>query len=87
MSSVKQTVNAMAEATVQGSSPDLAFKLTEINMKFKKGLMKDLLPFGLKKHCGSWKNDTCPILFLNMGPPEDWKLLVFTDAAHANLCD
>ena len=70
---------------VQGTRPDLAFELTEISMKFKKGLLKDL--FRAQKTLRQLKMDKCQIMFPNMGPSDEWRLVVFTDAAHANLCD
>ena len=70
---------------VQGTRPDLCFELIELSMKFKKGTVSDLLR--AVKALRRIKDFRCVVLFPRLGSPLHWRMIVFTDAAHANLCD
>jgi hypothetical protein len=71
--------------TVQGSRPDLAFDLVEISMKFKKAVVNDLNK--AMKALRHLKNGKSEIIFPCLENYSHWTLVVFSDAAHANLCD
>ena len=71
---------------VQGSRPDMAFELIEISMKFKCGRVEDLLR--AVKAIRKVSQAKSEVLYpSDIGNPVDWRIIVFTDAAHANLCD
>ena len=70
---------------IQGTRPDLAFELTDLSTKYNKGkvcdLKKAIKVFSRVKEMG------CAITYPKLGNPSNWILLLFTDAAHANLAD
>jgi len=70
---------------VHGSRPDLAFELMDLSTKFNKAKIVDLLQ--ALKAIRKVKNQDSKIFFPNLGDHSSWRLLLFTDAAHANLCD
>ena len=70
---------------VQGTRPDLAYELTKISAKLKNGTLKDLR--SLYKVIRHMKDDNCEIVFPDIGDPTKWKLVVYSDAAHANMSD
>ena len=70
---------------VQGSRPDLVFPLVHISMKFKKAKIVDLLM--VIKVIRHLKDGRSQVFFPNLGASNNWNILVFTDAAHANLDD
>ena len=70
---------------VQGSRPDLAFELIELSMKFRKGQVSDLIK--AIKAVRKLKEGVAKVFFPQLGAPSCWKLLVFSDASHANLSD
>lgn len=71
---------------VQGSRPDLAFDTIDLSTKLKSGTVGDLLQAGklIRKMQEYEQKLFFPSLCL---PVESWKLVVFTDAAHANICN
>ncbi len=71
--------------TVQGSRPDMAFEMVELSTKFRKGTVSDLAR--AIKAVRKLKEETARIFFPPLGDVHCWKVVVFTDAAHANLCD
>ena len=70
---------------VQGTRLDLAFEMIELSTKFRRGAVGDFLlaTKGVKK----LKQGESKAMFPNLGETSEWKLIVFTDAVHANLCD
>ena len=59
--------------------------MVELSTKFRRGVVGDLscATKGVKK----LKQVESKIMFPNLGETAEWKLIVFTDTAHANLCD
>jgi hypothetical protein len=70
---------------VHGSRPDLAFSLIELSTKFKNGTVKDLV--ALKKIVVKAKNSKADIMFPDLGDSSMWKIVVYSDASFANLCE
>jgi transposase InsO family protein len=71
---------------VQGTRPDMVFDLVNMSIKFKSGKVVDLLQ--AIKAIKYVKGGECKILYPNIGPIENgWKLILFSDASHANLDD
>ena len=70
---------------VQGTRPDLAFELVELSMQFKKGDVSDWMK-GVKAIKKAQTSD-CSVCFPMLGDMKDWKIIVFSDAALANLSD
>ncbi len=70
---------------VHGTRPDLAFQLLELSTKFKGGSVEDFLK--VQKILQKAKCSTSVVMFPNLGDPSKWKIIVWTDASHANLCD
>lgn len=70
---------------VHGSRPDMAFELVEISMKFKQGTVADLLR--AEKALRRLRDFKCKVFFPRLGLRQCWRLVVFTDASHANLSD
>ena len=70
---------------VQGTRPDIAFDMVDLSTKFRKGLVGDLIRASKVIH--KLKEDPAVLVFPRMGDPRQWKLVLFTDAAHANLND
>jgi hypothetical protein len=68
---------------VQGSRPDLSYEMTELSTKLKQGTVEDLIR--VIKCVGRMKSEVSMIKFPVLGPYSDRKIVVFTDAALANL--
>ena len=80
-----RTIVGRLNWAVQGTRPDLAFDMIELSTKFKKGTVNDLLRAikcirKLKESCSN-------IIFPTLGSINSWRIIVFSDAAHANLSD
>ena len=69
----------------QGTRPDLVFDMVELSMVFKKGTIGDLVR--ALKLIRKARNEPSKLCFPALSDPNSWTILVFTDAAHANLCD
>ena len=71
---------------VQGSHPDLAFDLIDLSTKFKNACINDFIK--ALKSIRKLKQTNTKILFpvLN-NDPHNWTIILFSDAAHANLND
>ena len=70
---------------VQGTRPDLAFQLVNMSTKFKSGLVMDLLEaIKAVKHL---KDGECQVFFPDIGLSDSWKIVLYSDASHANLND
>ena len=59
--------------------------MIELSMKFQRGFMSDLQ--GAVKVMKKMKEGQASVCFPKLGDPVSWKLLVYSDAALANLCD
>lgn len=70
---------------VQGSRPDLSFEMIDLSTKLKQGSVADLIR--AIKAIGKIKEGEAKVYFPNLGHWNNWKLILFTDAAHANLSD
>ena len=70
---------------VQGSRPDMAFDMIELSTRFRKGTVEDLVRAG--KCLRRLKDSTSTIYFPSLGDVRKWRIIVFSDAAHANLND
>ena len=68
---------------VQGTRPDLSFQWLEASTKNKAATMKDMST--LQKRIYRAKETKAKILFRNLGDISMWDLVVYSDAAHANL--
>ena len=68
---------------VQGTRPDLAFIMTELSTKFRKGKISDYLT--AKKVLVKAKTAKCEVFFPTLGNPTDWTIAVCADASLANL--
>ena len=69
---------------VQGSRPDMAFEMVELSTKSQGGTVADLNR-AMKAIC-KLKGGDAKVVFPNLGDPVQWKMVVFSDAAHANIC-
>ena len=70
---------------VQGTRPDFAFDMIELSTRFRKGIVSDLLRSVKVIH--KLREGPSRVIFPALGPTELWKIVVYSDAAHANLCD
>jgi hypothetical protein len=70
---------------VQGTRPDMAFDLIELSTRFRRGIISDLLQ-GVKA-LRRIKEAEAKVCYPALGHIENWRLVVFSDAAHANLND
>lgn len=70
---------------VQGSRPDMAFEMIELSTKFKNGIVSDLVR--ATKSIRKLKDQPSKIYFPNLGVPAQWKMVMYSDASHANLND
>ena len=68
---------------VQGSRPDMSFDMIELSTKLKNGTVGDLIR--AIKCIRKLQTGSSVVRFQNLGQFENWKLAVYTDAAHANL--
>ena len=71
--------------TVQGSRPDMAFEMVELSTKLQAGCVTDFRR-AVKVVCRI-KEQNAHVFFPNLGSPISWKIVVFSDAALANLSD
>merc|ERR1711895_109968 len=65
--------------------PDLSFSWVESSMHNNSAPVGDLVSIG--KKLLSAKVSKSAIMFPGLGNFAEWKLIVFSDAAHANICD
>ena len=70
---------------VQGTRPDCAFEMLELSTKFRNGTVSDLVSAG--KLVTRVKSYDCSITFPKLHSMAGWRLVLFTDAAFANLPD
>ena len=70
---------------VQGSRPDMAFEMVELSTKSQGGTVADLNR--AMKAIRKLKGGDGKVVFPNLGDPVQWKMVVFSDAAHANICN
>ena len=70
---------------VQGSRPDLAFDMIELSTKLKKANVGDLTRS--IKCIKKLKYDDSYIFFAPLNKSDKWRIIVFSDASHANLSD
>jgi hypothetical protein len=70
---------------VQGSRPDMAFEMVELSTKFRNGTVQDLLR--AVKSIRKLKEEESKIYFPKLGNIKSWRVVVYSDAAHANLAD
>ena len=68
---------------VQGSRPDLAFEMIDLSTRLKQSTVGDLVR--AIKNVERLKTGPSVIKFFNLGPCENWKLVLYTDAALGNL--
>lgn len=68
---------------VQGSRPDLAFDMIELSTRLKQGTVADLIR--AVKCIGKLKSGISMVKFTPLGMYQEWRLVVYTDAAFANL--
>ena len=61
----------------------MAYEMIELSTKLQKGQVKDLIR-AIKCLRKLRDEDTC-LKFYKLGSIKDWKIIVYTDAAHANL--
>ena len=69
----------------QGTRPDLAFELTHLSTRFKSCTVADLID--VNKLLQKARANKCEIKFSNLGREEDWRIITYTDASFANLCN
>lgn len=67
----------------QGSRPDCSFDMINLSTKFTSAHVGHLVES--VKVVKKLKNESVRLVFSDLGPPECWKLLLFTDASLANL--
>jgi transposase InsO family protein len=70
---------------VQGSRPDMSFEMIDLSTKLKQGYVADLNR--AIKAIRKVKEGEAKVYFPNLGHWSQWRLVLFTDAAHANLSD
>ena len=68
---------------VQGTRPDMAYEMIELSTKLQRGKVKDLVR--AVKCLRKLKDEEAWVKFSKLGPVKTWKMVVYTDAAHANL--
>ena len=68
---------------VQGSRPDLGFEMIQLSTKLKQGTVGDLIQ--AIKCIRKMKTVTSIVRFSNLGSSQNWKMVVYSDASHANL--
>ncbi len=69
----------------QGTRPDLAFDVVELSSKFNSSQVSDLVR--ANKSLLRVRQHNSTIKIPHLGPNKDWRILVFSDASHANMCD
>ena len=70
---------------VHGTRPDMAFQLLELSTKFKGGTVDDFVK--VQKILQKAKCSTSSVMFPRLGDLGEWKIVVWADASHGNLCD
>jgi hypothetical protein len=70
---------------VQGTRPDMSFEMIELSTHFRKGTVADIIR--AVKVIRKLKEGMCRVSLPALGDASCWKIVVFSDAAHANLCD
>ncbi len=80
-----RTIAGKLNWVVQGTRPDMAFEHIEISTKFKSGSFGDLIR--AIKAISRLKESDSVVRFPALGDISTWKIIVFTDAAHANMSD
>ena len=70
---------------VQGTRPDMAFQMLELSTKFRKGSVDDLTRS--IKAVGKLKDHASKLCFPCLGNSAGWTILMYSDAAFANLND
>ena len=63
--------------------PDLAYEVVKLSSNFDKAVVSDLIR--ANKNLLKLKQLKSFIRFPNLGPSKDWKIVVFSDASHANI--
>lgn len=71
--------------SVQGSRPDAAYDLVDLSTRFNRGKVEDLAR--MIKVVKKLQDKHSMVYFPDLGDVSSWRLVLFTDAAHANLCD
>lgn len=71
--------------TSNQTRPDLNFEVVELSIKFKDPLVSDIAR--ANKAVRKLQLDEHYIAFPGLGDPNSWSILLFSDAAHANLSD
>ena len=71
---------------VQGTRPDLAFDMIELSTKLKKAKVADLSR-AIKCIKKLKYEDSSNMIFGPLKKSDKWRIVVFTDASHANLSD
>lgn len=82
--SLRSVVGSMNWA-VQGTRPDMVFDMVELSTKTRKGTVEDLVR--ATKCIKKLKYDDSWLWFPVLHKEDSWRIIVFTDASHANLCD
>jgi len=68
----------------QGCRPDFAFSVVHFSTKFQSATINDML--SLMKCIKKLKESSSEVFIPKLtSPPNDWRIVVFSDAAHANL--
>ena len=70
---------------VQGSRPDLAFQLIDLSTKFRNGTVDDLIK--VRKILQKAKENRADIFYPDLGHVQHWRIVMYADASHANLCE
>ena len=68
---------------MQGSRPDLAFEMIDLSTKLKQARVDDLIRAG--KNITRMKSGISALKFPVLKAYDQWELVLYTDAAHANL--
>ena len=70
---------------VQGSRPDMFFEMIELSTKLNKGAVSDLIR--AVKAVKRLKEEMAIVKIPKLDNPNNWRVIIYSDAAHANLCD
>lgn len=69
----------------QGSRPDIFFEMIELSTRLNKGTVNDLTR--AIKAVKNLKEEKAVVMMPKLHKPSNWRLVVFSDASHANLSD
>lgn len=69
----------------QGTRPDLAYDVVDLSTKFKNACVHDLIR--ATKNIRKLKQGSCTIFYPFLAEIKTWRIIVFSDASHANLSD